>query len=119
MLKTVNDKTMLNDSAYAFGKKLVQIYIPASSSLYFGLASIWDLPAADKVTGTLALVATFLGVCLGLSSKQYDASGAGTDGELEVSEHADGHKIFSLNVNGDPEALAEKSSITFKVVPKE
>lgn len=118
MLKTVNDKTMLSDKPYSVGKKLVQIYIPAISSLYFGLASIWNLPAADKVTGTLALVATFIGVCLGVSSKQYDKAEAGYDGQLEV-EHKEGRKIFTLHLDGDPEELETNSAITFKVVPKE
>jgi hypothetical protein len=118
MLQRTNNRIMLTDRAYSVGKRLVQVYIPAFSSLYFGLGDIWNLPMITEVVGTLALVATFLGVCLGISSKQYDASEAAYDGDVVVETSETGRKLFSLNLNGDPEELEQKSYISFKVKSK-
>lgn len=115
MLTRTNNKVMLTDVAYSVGKKLVQVVLPATGALYFGLASIWGLPAAEQVVGTLAVITTFLGMCLGLSSRQYDASGAGFDGKVVITQPEGGRKMFSLEVDGDPEEIEKKSSITFKV----
>jgi hypothetical protein len=115
VLQKVNDHTMLSDNWYSLGKKSVQVYIPAASSLYFGLGSIWGLPAVEQVVGTLAVVATFLGVCLGLSSKQYDASEAAYDGKVVVETNGAGKKLFSLELDGDPAEIEQKSAVSFKV----
>jgi hypothetical protein len=37
LVEKKNEKTMLTDQAYAFGKRLVQLILPAISALYFGL----------------------------------------------------------------------------------
>ena len=122
MLQKVNSHTMLSDNTYHLGKQLVQVYIPAASSLYFGLGSIWGLPAVEQVVGTFAVIATFLGVCLGLSSKQYDQSEAAYDGKVMVETNEAGGKLFSLELDGDPTEIEQKSSVSFKVaqmpVPK-
>lgn len=115
MLQKVNNHTMLSDGSYHLGKQLVQVYIPAASALYFGLGSIWGLPAVEQVVGTLAVVATFLGVCLGLSSKQYDVSEAAYDGKVMVETNETGGKLFSLELDGDPTEIEQKSSVSFKV----
>lgn len=117
MLQKVNERTMLDDRWYKQGKKFVQIYIPAASSLYFGLGSIWGLPAVEQVVGTCAVVATFIGVCLGLSSNQYDRSEARYDGEVVVEQTDAGGKLFSLQLEGDPEEIEQKKSVAFKVKP--
>lgn len=116
MFETKNNKTMLSDTSYSIGKKLVQVYIPAVSSLYFGLSSIWGLPATEQVVGTFAVVATFLGVCLGLSSRQYDASEAAYDGEMISETDDSGKTTLRLVLNDEADVLAEKDTISFKVV---
>src|SRR5436190_14293223 len=102
MFKTVNGKTMLEDGIYAFGKKAVQIYIPALSTLYFTLGGIWNLPAVTQVIGTLAAIAVFLGVVLGISSAQFDASGAAHDGDMNIFPKEGGGLTYSFDLNGDP-----------------
>lgn len=119
MLTKVEDKVMLTEKAYEFGKWLVEVFLPALSAAYFGLASTWGLPAAEKVVGTLAVIATFLGVCLRISSKQYDASGAAFDGVVNVLEGEDGVKVFSLEIDEDPEEIEGMDSIRFKVAKPE
>lgn len=115
MLTKTNDKIMLTDGAYQAGKKAVQIILPAFSAAYFGLAEIWGLPAAEEVVGTTAIVTTFLGVCLGLSSKQYQDSEAAYDGEVVITDVSDEKRTISLELNGDPNEIESKDSITFKV----
>lgn len=52
--------------------KWVALYLlPALGTLYFAIASIWGLPAGDKVVGTITALDTFLGVILGISTSQY------------------------------------------------
>lgn len=52
-------------------KWIAQILLPAIGTLYFALASIWGLPAAEQIVGTITAVDAFLGVILGISSSNY------------------------------------------------
>lgn len=106
---------VLGNKTYDFFKKLVQIILPAASALYFGLASIWDFPSPDKVVGTIAVITTFLGVCLGISTAQYNASGLAYDGDIVVQEHENGKKTMTLELGKDPNVLDKQKSINFKV----
>lgn len=117
MLTHTENHLMLSEKSYNIAKKLVQIILPACASLYYGLAIIWGLPAAEEVLGTIAVITTFLGVILGVSTRQYEASGAGYDGRMVVVEPEDGRKIFSLELDGDPEDIVNRDSIRFKVDP--
>ena len=106
---------MLSDRAYNWLKRLVQIIFPACASLYFGLAQIWGLPAAEKVLGTIAVLTTFLGVGLGVNSKKYYKSDAAYDGNLVTVAHGDDSLTYSLELNGDPNDLKDKKAISFRV----
>jgi len=90
-------------------KQFIQIYIPAVSSLYFIVSAIVGLPFTVEVIGTLAIVETFLGIRITNKAKHYD-------GQMIVVEKTEGGKLFSLQLNGDPEELEEKDSVSFKVV---
>jgi len=65
----------MSNKSYDRWKWIAQILIPAISALYFGLAKIWGLPYATEIVGTLAVIDTFLGALLGISSMKYKASG--------------------------------------------
>lgn len=110
---------MLSNKMYNFMKKMVQIGIPATSSLYFGLAQIWGLPYAEQIVGSLALIATFLGVVLGLSTMAYNNSDDKYDGTavVEINQET-GSKVVSLVLNSDPYLIDEKKDIFFKVQPE-
>lgn len=111
----VSNPFLLGNRAYDFFKKLVQIILPAVGTLYFALAGIWGLPYGEQVVGTIMAVDLFLGVVLGISSAQYAASGAAYDGDMVIYHPEEGRKQFSLELNGDPEDIIGKKSITFKV----
>lgn len=117
MAEKRNTTFMLSDGMYNLIKKLVQVILPAFGALYFGLAGIWGLPYADKVTGTIVVLTTFLGVCLGISTAQYNASGKAFDGQMVVHTNQETGlpKVARLAFDGEAKDLEGKESITFKV----
>nr|DAI40070.1 MAG TPA: holin [Caudoviricetes sp.] len=58
-------------NTYDFLKWVAQFLLPAAGTLYFALASIWNLPYGEQVVGTITAVDAFLGVILGISSNAY------------------------------------------------
>lgn len=67
----------MKNKTYDILKYIAQIVLPALGTLYFGLASIWNLPYGEQVVGTITAIDTFLGVLLGISTKKYN------DGKVE------------------------------------
>lgn len=63
---------MLPNKLYNVLKWIALIFIPAISALYFGLAQIWGFPYGEEIVGTLALIDTFLGALLGISTGIYN-----------------------------------------------
>ena len=61
----------MSNKIYDTLKWVAQILLPALGTLYFALAGIWGLPYGEQIIGTITAVDTFLGVILGISSKQY------------------------------------------------
>lgn len=62
---------MLSNKVYDILKWLVVLFIPALTSAYVGLASVWGLPMPEEVAKTSAIVCTFLGAILGISCVEY------------------------------------------------
>lgn len=69
---------MMSNRTYDILKWITQLLLPALGTLYFALAGIWGFPYGEEVVGTLVAVDTFLGVCLGISTKKYNADGSWT-----------------------------------------
>lgn len=61
----------MSNRVYDALKWLAMIFLPAVSALYFGLSQIWGFPYGEEIVGTLALIDTFLGALLGISSANY------------------------------------------------
>ncbi len=102
---------------YDYLKFIAQVVLPALGTLYFTLASIWGLPAAEQIVGTIVAIDTFLGVLLHISTIKYNASDAAYDGKMVVSDTGD-KKTFSLELDGDPTQLEKQSKVTFKVAKR-
>lgn len=94
-------------------KRFITVIAPAFSALYLGLDGLWDLPAEAQVVGTVALVTAFLGIALGISTKNYTAHES-YGGELVVTETDEG-KAFRMVLEASPEELAANNTLTFKV----
>ncbi len=109
---------LLSNKAYDHVKFAAQIFFPALGSLYFAIASIWGLPEATEVVGTIVLIDTFLGALLSVSKTSYNASDAKFDGTMDIGTNELGNKtIFTLNLNTGPESLQDAKEIKFKVNP--
>lgn len=108
---------MLSSSLYNQLKFVAQILLPALGTLYFTVAGIWGLPAAEQVVGTIVAVDAFLGVILQISSSKYNQVDRVQGGVIKIDE-LDDKKLFSLELEGDPEALEDKQEVVFKVKKK-
>ena len=73
----------LKDAYYDALKELVMVGIPAATTAYVGLASIWHWPFAEEVAKTSAVLCAFLGAILGISNLQYK-------NEVKANETAEG-----------------------------
>lgn len=62
----------MSDKMYDCLKFIAQILLPAIGTLYFALASIWCLPYAEQIVGTITCVDAFLGTVLGISTSIYE-----------------------------------------------
>lgn len=107
------EKPILSDTAYNYLKYAVQIALPAVGTLYFTLASIWNLPYGEQVVGTITALALFGGVLIGINKHQYDRSEAKFDGALNVDHAAD--EEFRLEFKQELPSLAKQDTVTLKV----
>lgn len=62
----------MSNRTYDVLKFVAQILLPALGTLYFALASIWNLPYGEQIVGTITAVDAFLGAILGISTKNYN-----------------------------------------------
>lgn len=97
-------KPFLSNTLYARLKWATLILLPALSAAYFALAGTLGLPAAEQVVGTIAVLCTFLGTVLGLSSRQYNNSGAAFDGSVNLEPDYE-NDVTNVGVSIDPAAL--------------
>ena len=107
---------LISNKAYDLLKRFTTLIVPAIGALYFGLAGIWGLPAAEQVVGTCALVATFGGVLLRFADKSYNASDARFDGVMTVQDKPSGGTLYDLSLAKPAEDLTGQTAVTFKVV---
>ena len=62
----------MNNKVYNVLKWVALVVLPAIATLYFALATIWDLPYSEQIVGTITAVDTFLGAILGISNYNYN-----------------------------------------------
>lgn len=105
---------LFGNKAYDLLKMLALIVFPALGTAYFSLAGIWGLPAAEQVVGTIVVLNTFLGVLLGVATRQYANSDARFDGQILVEP---GHEpdTSQVRVQAETSAVATKDEVTLRV----
>lgn len=108
---------ILKNKVYDVVKSAAQIYLPALGTLYFALAGIWHLPSADEVVGTIVAVDTFLGVALGISTKQYNSSDNAHDGYIGSTgvDPDTGIPDLQLTITKDPNEILKGETAQLKV----
>lgn len=104
----------LSNPLYDQLKRATTVLLPGVGALYFALAQIWGLPAAEEVVGTIAAVNVFLGLVVNVSSKSYDNSDQKFDGVAHLSNQ-DGRAYIGLEMHEGPEAIADKKEVILKV----
>ena len=62
----------MSNKTYDVLKYIAQIVLPAIATLYFALASIWQLPYGEQVVGTITAIDACLGALLGISTHMYN-----------------------------------------------
>lgn len=62
----------MDDKVYDVLVRIVKYILPALGTLYFGMSQIWGFPYGEQVVGSISLIATFLSICLGISTIQYN-----------------------------------------------
>jgi len=61
----------MSNRCFDIMKWFVMVVIPALTTAYVGLSSVWGWPYAEAVAKTSAIVCTMLGALLGISTIQY------------------------------------------------
>jgi hypothetical protein len=104
---------LFNDRVYKILKEIALVWLPGLGAAYFTIASIWHLPAAEQVVGTITAIDTFMGLILKASTASYNKSDLKYDGNLQIVDTEDGSQLRFGNL--DRKAL-EKESVTLKMV---
>ena len=60
-----------NEKTYQFVKWFTSVVLPAITTLWLTLASIWNFPYAEPIGATLGAITVFLGALLGIGSIKY------------------------------------------------
>ena len=60
----------LTNKQYDIAKKVVTVVVPAAITLITGLGALYKFDTT-AITGTIALLTTFVGTVLGISSNKY------------------------------------------------
>ena len=63
----------MTNKVYDILKYIVTIGLPAITTLWLTLASIWNFPYAEPIGATLGATTVFLGAIIGVSSAKYKA----------------------------------------------
>lgn len=111
---------ILSNKMYDATKQIAQVLLPGIGALYFAIAQIWGLPAAEEVVGTITAVDVFLGLVLNASTKSYNDSEAKYDGVINVVQDETGTKQVAdmqLTKLENPNDIVDKTELTFKVNP--
>lgn len=110
----------LSNSAYDKLKFLVTIVLPALAAAYIALSGFWGLPKVEEVAGSITVLATFLGITLGVSSKNYpnDPPAGAPVGDFVTSVNAEGVRTVKLDLDTDPEDFIDQDLITFRLSEK-
>lgn len=106
---------LLSNDVYHILNICAVIVFPAVGTLYFALAGIWGLPAAEKVIGTIVAIDAFLGVLVKVGERSYDKSNAKFDGNINVFKTPE-KTTYLLELNTAPDKLETMQTATFKVV---
>lgn len=103
----------ISNKMYDMLSNTVKLVLPALGTLYFTIASVWGFPYGDQVVGSLAAIATFLGVVLTVAKRGWSDV---MDGSIVVNQTDPDKDVYSIELNGPIEELTANKSVALKVV---
>jgi hypothetical protein len=112
----------LNDRVYQFLKYFITIALPAVGALYYAISEVWGFDRTYPVNATINAVVTFLGVLIGVSTRQYNKTKAAKadepyDGDLAfIVDKVDGEVYPTLGVNTSLEEMRSKGEVRLQVI---
>jgi len=110
-------KSFLSEPGYRVVKFIAMILLPAIGTFYFTLAGVWHFGYAEQVVGSIVSFDTLLGVLLGVSTANFNASNVKAVGDMVVNLTGGDAPLVSLRLlDKTPEELAKLSSVVFNVV---
>jgi len=62
----------MSNKMYDVLKYIAQIVLPALATLWATLGKIWGWPLVTEIAATICAVDTFMGICLKISTDQYN-----------------------------------------------
>ena len=62
----------LKNGTYDKLKYIVTIVLPALTTLWLTIASIWNIPYGEPIGATMGAITVFLGALIGISSANYN-----------------------------------------------
>lgn len=65
----------MSNELYDILKEVALTILPALAVLYATLGKIWGLPYVSELPATIMAIDTFLGVCLHISTSEYNKGG--------------------------------------------
>jgi hypothetical protein len=95
---------------YAVLKSLVNVLIGFAASYYI-LSFFIDAPNVKNTIGVVIVISWIINLFLITMGREYD-------GQIIISSKPDGKKLFSLEINKDPEELEASSAVLFRVTDK-
>lgn len=63
----------MSNKTYDILKYVVTIVLPALTTLWLTLASIWNFPYGEPIGATMGAITVFLGALIGVSSAKYNS----------------------------------------------
>jgi len=113
----VTKTNFFSNKVYDLLSVIAVLWMPAFATFYFTMSSLWGLPYAKEVVGSMAAFSTFLGTILRMSKKAYNANDNNFDGVINVTMPTPDSTLYSLELNGDPADINKLKNMNFKVNP--
>ena len=107
---SIEGLSMFSNDTYDKLKWVAQILLPGISTLWFTISSLWQLPYAAQILGTIAAINLFVGGLVGISKSNYPG-----DGTMIVDTSDPDKDIYRMELSDPVEDLSNKDSVTFKV----
>lgn len=86
---------LMNSKVYNCLKYITMIVLPALTTLWLSVGSIWGFPYVEPIGATLTAITAFLGAILGISTSLYNIR------EQRKDELADMQKTFEKEETPD------------------